>query len=392
MNCGYLIRDHFPLVNWLIIYPSIFILSIFILKLNAVKSITIVITNLVILMITELIAVFICISIFKISSEIFVNSWEYLSIALVIQYTLFFAVIKIANMISKNKNEFRDMLSSINTKTVITVLSILALCIFPQVIIYVINKYNYPTYFLILNSIQMTIICIVIFSSFKNVMEKEKAKSDLTTITLHNKTMTGMVDGVRKLKHDYNNIMQALNGYMSTKQYDKLQAHINSVIGECSDINSLSVINPKIFNDPAIYGIVGAKYFTAIEKDIKFELDISTNIANINFSMPDLSRILGIILDNAMEATTKLEKGRYIKLEMRFDNKKCADIIRVYNTYDTSININTKDVFKKGYSSKEVKSGIGLWEVKKLIDKSGNSQIYASIEKNQFIQNIIIEK
>ena len=52
----------------------------------------------------------------------------------------------------------------------------------------------------------------------------------------------------------------------------------------------------------------------------------------------------------------------------------------------------TKDVFKKGYSSKEVKSGIGLWEVKKLIDKSGNSQIYASIEKNQFIQNIIIEK
>ena len=154
-------------------------------------------------MITELIAVFTCISIFKISSEIFVNSWEYLSIALVIQYTLFFAVIKIANMISKNKNEFRDMLSSINTKTVITVLSILALCIFPQVIIYVINKYNYPTYFLILNSIQMTIICIVIFSSFKNVMEKEKAKSDLTTITLHNKTMTGMVDGVRKLKHAY---------------------------------------------------------------------------------------------------------------------------------------------------------------------------------------------
>ena len=106
----------------------------------------------------------------------------------------------------------------------------------------------------------------------------------------------------------------------------------------------------------------------------------------------DIYALLGNILDNAMEATTKLEKGRYIKLEMRFDNKKCADIIRVYNTYDTSININTKDVFKKGYSSKEVKSGIGLWEVKKLIDKSGNSQIYASIEKNQFIQNIIIEQ
>jgi two-component system sensor histidine kinase AgrC len=236
---GRLTANIFPFLNTLITYPIVLIATKFILKIDWLKSLTIVVINLVTLMITELISVFTCISIFKISSEIFVNSWEYLSIALVIQYTLFFAIIKIANMISKNKSEFKDMLSSINKKTVITVLSILALCIFPQVIIYVINKYNYPTYFLILNSIQMIIVCIVIFSSFKNSMEKEKAKSDLMTITLHNKTMTGMVDGVRKLKHDYNNIMQALNGYMSTKQYDKLQAHINSVIGECSDINNL---------------------------------------------------------------------------------------------------------------------------------------------------------
>ena len=211
-------------------------------------------------------------------------------------------------LIVKKKLNFKEIFSWYNKKQLIIIISLILICLFPQFVVFVLNEYNYPTYFLILNSIQIIIICIVIFSSFKNAMEKEKAKSDLTTITLHNKTMTGMVDGVRKLKHDYNNIMQALNGYMSTKQYDKLQAHINSVIGECSDINNLSVINPKIFNDPAIYGIVGAKYFTAIEKDIKFELDISTNIANINFSMPDLSRILGIILDNAMEATTKLEK------------------------------------------------------------------------------------
>lgn len=389
---GCFTRNIFTFFNFLVIDPLVLILTIFLFRQKFINSISVVILNIIMLVITELISAFICMSIFKIDSNILLTNWVYTTIALVIQYTLFFAITKIANMISKNKSGFKDMLSSINSKTIITVLSILTLCILPQFIIYVINKYNYPTYFLILNSIQMIIVCIVIFCLFKNAMEKEKAKSDLMTITLHNKTMTGMVDGVRKLKHDYNNIMQALNGYMSTKQYDKLQAHINSVIGECSDINNLSVINPKIFNDPAIYGIVGAKYFTAIDKDIKFELDISTNIANINFSMPDLSRILGIILDNAMEATTKLEKGRYMKLEMRFDNKKCADIIRVYNTYDTSININTKDVFKKGYSSKEVKSGIGLWEVKKLIDKSGNSQIYASIEKNQFIQNIIIEK
>lgn len=303
-----------------------------------------------------------------------------------------FILLQLLKLVKKQTLNFKNIFQHYNKSQLIIIILLLAICICPQFIIFMFNKYDYSSYFLLLNSIQMIIVCIVIFSSFKNSMEKEKAQNDLVTMTLHNKTMTGMVDGVRKLKHDYNNIMQALNGYVSTKQYDKLKEHIKSVLGECSDINTLSVITPKIFNDPAIYGIVGAKYFTATEKDIKFEFDITTNIAKINFSMPDLSRILGIILDNAIEATTKLEKNRYIKLEMRFDNKKCADVIRVYNTYDTSININTQDIFKKGYSSKEVKSGIGLWEVKKLIDKSKHSQIYASIEKDKFIQNIIIEK
>lgn len=344
------------------------------------------------LMITELITTFACMSIFKITSDTLLTNWVYVTIALLMQYTLFFIITKLLNLIVKNKKNLRYIVTTISKKTFLSIISILALCIFPQVIIYVLNRYNYPIYFLILNSVQMIIICVVIFSSFKNSLEKEKAKSDLVTMTLHNKTMTGLVDGVRKLKHDYNNIMQALNGYVSTKQYDKLQEHLNSVLGECGNINTLSIITPKIFNDPAIYGIVGAKYFLAIEKDIKFDIDVTTNIAKIQFSMPDLSRILGIILDNAIEATEKLDKNRYIKLEMRFDNKKCADIIKVYNTFDTSIHINTQDIFKKGYSSKKVKSGIGLWEVKKLIDKSRNSQIYASIEKDKFVQNIIIEK
>lgn len=305
---------------------------------------------------------------------------------------LIFGLLQLIKLIKIKKIDIKYIFLIFNKKQLIIIILLLFLCICPQFIIFMFYQYNYPAYFLLLNSIQMIIVCIVIFTSFKNSMEKEKAKNDLITMTLHNKTMTGMVDGVRKLKHDYNNIMQALNGYVSTKQYDKLQEHINSVIGECGDINTLSVINPKIFNDPAIYGIVGAKYFLAIEKDIKFEFDITTNISKIEFSMPDLSRILGIILDNAIEATSKLQKNKFIKLEMRFDNKKCADIIRVYNTYDTSIHINTQDIFKKGYSSKKVKSGIGLWEVKKLIEKSRNAQIYAAIEKDKFIQNIIIEK
>ena len=229
------------------------------------------------------------------------------------------------------------------------------------------------------------------FTSTFNRVEYEKTQSELFTTELHNKTLVGLVDGVRTLKHDQNNIIQSLNGYVLTKQYDKLQDHIKVLLKECGSVNTLAIIDPKIINEPAIYGIVGSKYFLATEKNITFELEIITDVAKINFPMPDLSRILGILLDNAIEATTKSDDP-YIRVEMHFDKRKCANIIKIYNSYDTSIEIDIEKIFKKGYSTKEVKSGIGLSEVNKLINKNPNSQIYASIVKDKFVQTLIIEK
>lgn len=391
IETGYIVKNIFPLFSFCIIYPLLFLILTFYLKMKPIKSLSIIILNIVTLIITELISTFTCIGIFKVDSNALITNITYFYIVVLLQYLLFFMIVKLANIIFKNKTEFKEMLINMNLKDIVRILLIVAICIFPQALIYVINKYNYPAYYLVLNSFQMIIVCIVIFTSFKNSMEKEKVESDLINSNLHNKTMTGMVDGVRTLKHDYNNIMQALNGYVSTKQYDKLEEHINKVLDECNIVNNLSVIDPKIFNDPAIYGIVGAKYFLATEKDIKFDIDITTDISKIEFSMPNLSRILGILLDNAIEATSK-SNNKYIRLEMKYDSRKCADIIRVFNSYDTNITINLEDIYKKGVSSKKVKSGIGLWEVKKLVTKSKNSQIFANIEKDKFVQNLIIEK
>lgn len=389
--CGYFIKKFSPFINWCFILPIVLILLIYYIKAKPLTAIIAIALNMIGLIISELLSAGMCMSLFNIDSEILVNSPKYLLISLIIQYSLFFLIIELINISFKNKDIFTNMIQNISLKYVLRLLIILVISILPQTVIYVLNKYNYPTYFLILNSLQMILVCIVIFFAFKNTMEKEKFENDLQTEKLHNQTMVGMVDGVRTLKHDYNNIIQALNGYVATKQYDKLQEHINKVLDECNIVNNLSIIDPKIFNDPAIYGIVGAKFFLATEKDIKFEMDIITDISKIDFSKPDLSRILGILLDNAMEATLKADR-KYIKLEMKYDNRKCADVIRIYNTYDNNITINLNDIYKKGVSSKKVKSGIGLWEVKKLVNKSRNSQIFASIEKDKFVQNLIIEK
>ena len=72
-------------------------------------------------------------------------------------------------------------------------------------------------------------------------------------------------------------------------------------------------------------------------------------------------------------------------------NPKQPDIIRIENL-SKYIYPKVSKIFNKGVSSKKVKSGIGLWEVKKIISSKSNSQIYASLKDNEFCQTIIIEK
>lgn len=386
-----IVKNYIPTVNMVTCMVVFILISHFILKITWLKSLLIAILSMTYAAITEIICFFIGIITFNAEVSESTNQ-PLISIALsLLQCILSFVVLNALHFVTNKKTNIQYVLGNISYKQILAFSVALALCIFPQMIIFVLTDYSYPTVFLIINSLQFILICIFLFVYLKKSVEHEKTQSDLFTSELHNKTLVGMVDGVRTLKHDYNNIMQALNGYVSTKQYDKLQNHINGVLEECNIVNSLAVIDPKIFNDPAIYGIVGSKFFLANEQNLPFEFDIVTNIAEIQFPMPDLSRILGILLDNAMEATKKAKKP-LIRLEMKFDKRKCADVIRVVNTYDTSINIDLEAIYKKGFSTKKVKSGIGLWEVKKLVSKVRNAQVYATIENDKFVQNLIIEK
>lgn len=385
-----ILKNYAPTLNTIIYLIIDTIILKILLKLTYIKSLLIVIANMSILAITEIISVYLVMFIFNTTMENVLIEPIKLACTTIFQFLLIILSIYSYFKITKTKPINLDFFNDITNKQLLTLAALLIVYIFPPMLIFVLNSYTYPISLLIINSLQFVLIFVISFVFVKSRVEHEKTQSELFTSELHNKTLIGLVDGVRTLKHDYNNIIQSLNGYVLTKQYDKLQVHIKSLLKECNTVNNLSLIDPKIFNEPAIYGIVGSKYFLALEKDIPFELDIITNIAKINFPIPDLSRILGILLDNALEATSKC-KDPYIRLEMHFDKRKYADVIKIYNSYDTSVNIEIENIFKKGYSTKEVKSGIGLWEVSKLVNKNPHSQIYASIENDKFVQTLIIE-
>ncbi len=381
------LKQYNAMLNTLLLATMLVIIMKLTFKTSILKSIIVVISYYILMAVTEITIYYAMNYLLKISSDILQNITYSSLLLIVIQHILATIIMILVNTFIIKKYNLKNL----TFKNLKLLLFMIIGYILPQIVVFSFANYSYPLPLMIINILQIILVSVLIFSYFKRIIREDQIETELNSAELHNKTLIEIVDSVRTLKHDYGNIVQALNGYVITKQYEQLDEYINSLLKEFDSVNNVSSIDPKIINEPAIYGVVGAKYFFATEHDITFELDIVSNIKEINFPKPELSRIFGILLDNAIEATQKA-KEKYIKLEIYFDEKKYANIIKIINTYDTSINIDLNNIYEKGISSKKVKSGIGLWEVKKLIKRNKNSQIYATIEKDKFVQNLIIEK
>ena len=280
-----------------------------------------------------------------------------------------------------------------NLKLFIDKLNYKDLILFSCLSLTIILPVSYGLYFNTINiKIFMAIILIdliIVLTKYAQyyIDSQDKLKQEKT----YNTTLSNLVDSLRIVKHDYNNILQTINGYIVTKEYKGLEEHFKQLYKESICIATTESVNPSVINQPAVYAIVGSKYNTAMTKNIKFDVDVETNIKEINFNFTDLSRILGILLDNAIEATEQADT-KEMSISFSYNKRKQADMIEIKNHIKSNTKIDLNKIFDKGVSSKKIKSGLGLWEVKNIISKKHNSQIYANIENNTFSQTIVIEK
>lgn len=104
-----------------------------------------------------------------------------------------------------------------------------------------------------------------------------------------------------------------LAGYVTAKDMDGLAKYYKSLFDDCNNINNLAAINPETINNPSIYAILADKYNKAISKNIQFELGVFIDLNSLHIDTYELTRILGILLDNSIEAAQECEK-KYISV------------------------------------------------------------------------------
>lgn len=204
----------------------------------------------------------------------------------------------------------------------------------------------------------------------------------------YNNTLRILHDNVRGFKHDFDNIVTTIGGYIKTEDMEGLKNYYLQLEDDCQRVNNLYILNPEVVNNDGIYNLLTKKYYEAESKDIKVNITFLLDLSTLNMKIYEFARILGILLDNAIEASSECEE-KIINIVFRNDPNNFRQLVLIENTFNDK-NLDTDKIFEKGISGKENHTGLGLWEVRKLIKKNNNINLYTSKSDKYFSQQLEI--
>lgn len=230
------------------------------------------------------------------------------------------------------------------------------------------------------------IITILIYERLHNFKEKEKQKILLEYMSKYEI----LIDEQRINRHEM------LNNLLTIKSFkDKKSEEFDEVLDQfikTYDKSSLGGLH-TIYNLPT--GIKGIIYYKIHDMQAK-EIDVMVNISKRTITLfenlknkhyIEICKILGILLDNALEAAqNSLPKEVIIDVYKEKDSL----IIYIENSKKGIIDLNT--INNKYVSSKGRKRGMGLFLVKSIINKNDCYILTQEInEKDNFVSKLVID-
>ncbi len=235
-----------------------------------------------------------------------------------------------------------------------------------------------PVYLYILFNLFIISYLIVLVRNIFAIIKENDDNIKIENLEGSNKRLQENYDNVRAFKHDFNNIIQGIGGYIIANDIDGLKKMYKSIAKECQEINQKQSINGIIINNPAILNLINNKLKLAEEKDVKMKVEVYVDLNSLKVSTYDLCRVLGILIDNAIEATIGCEE-KEVAIKFLRDKFNNRNLIVIENPCKNYL-IDVKKIYEKGFSSKKdkISHGLGLWKVKQILKKNKNVQIYTS--------------
>lgn len=366
---------------------ALLIFTTFILKLNLFKGVLIEFLPMLFMLISETIWTNFANIIFNISSDKFATIPLYRLVMSCLDYTFMFLVYTLVKKYNLNITLFDNIDGK--AKTILTLNFIIGvIAISTQ--LYLVSFYTakLPFFITIVGLFSLLAYFTISMYSLANTSKLVATTTSLIQEKEHNRILKIAQDDIRGFRHDFSNIICTIGGYVHSKDMDGLENYFGQIQNDVVKVNNLTALTPDIINNPAIYALVTAKYDKASNLNIKMSVEVFMDLNIINMQIYEFTRILGILLDNAIEAADECDE-RNVYVHIRNDQRHNRQLLIIENTYKDK-NINTDKIYEKNYSTKPKNTGLGLWEVRQILKRNNNLNLYTTKTERLFKQQLEI--
>lgn len=286
-----------------------------------------------------------------------------------------------------------QLLQNKSSKTIVSFL--IFLIVITYIYLYFVHYYElfnklvgFTLGFLVIETILVLIFIFKSHDKLSKKIEKNWMNYQLETLQEYTDLLESEQLKLRKFKHDYKNMMLVLKASINPHNNEAFIAidefedysdkQLASVIWIYKDMNNIKLMNLK--------SLIISKMLKAQSKNIKVIFECRELVNKLIMNEYDYLRIVGNLIDNAIEASIESESK---EIGIYLYRKNHQFNIAITNTYKEEVNISR--ITQPGFSTKRNHSGLGLANIEMIRKNTPNLFIQYQTINNKFTAKVTLE-
>ena len=333
---------------------------------------------------------FLSVTISSVTGDSFVTKYEDLFFVVVLLLT-YFVIKKIIFYFHLELNYFdKDYLYSFFKKVIFAFFAL-------QILLFISDIVSNYVHFNSFGSILATIVFICLLLIFfamnakKVQVEREIALNQKKFEQEHLQTYTdeivALYNEIRGFRHDYAGMLVSMQMAIDSKDLQEIDRIYNEVLVKANQklrSDKYTYFDLNNIEDSALRSLIAQSIVYARNNDVEFTLEVKDIITRLSIDLLDLVRIMSVLLNNAVEGAAESSSKQ---MEVAVIKMDLETVIVIQNSCKITM-IPSEDLFELGFSTKGRNRGIGLNNVKEILDKYENIILETEMEDSTFRQII----
>lgn len=220
---------------------------------------------------------------------------------------------------------------------------------------------------------------------YEKAKEIQQKKEEQRQLQLYTDEIVGLYNEIRGFRHDYAGMLTSLQTGINSGDMKEVERIFHNVLSQAnislrSDDYTFFELNNV--QDTALRSVLIQTIFKARECGVEIVFEMKDVIETLPMKLLDLVRVASVLLNNAVEGAAESPSKTMNVSLVKLDK----EIVFVIQNSRQSRYINLEEIYEVGFSTKGENRGLGLNNVKEIIDKYDEVILETDIETNYFIQ------